>query len=57
MTDPVDTTFGSDKHGLVWGYRFSEGEPPRPIGCGGALDGLDDAAPGLVGPLRDWGLI
>ena len=25
MTDPVDTTFGSDQHGLVWGYRFSEG--------------------------------
>jgi hypothetical protein len=21
------------------GYRFSEGEPPRPIGCDGALDG------------------
>ena len=36
MMDPVDTSFGSDQHGLVWGYRFSEGEPPRPIGCDGA---------------------
>jgi hypothetical protein len=36
MTDPVDTTFGSDQHGLVWGYRFSEGEPPKPIGRDGA---------------------
>jgi hypothetical protein len=44
MMDPVDTSFGSDQHGLVWGYRFSEGEPPRPIGCDGALEGLDEAA-------------
>jgi hypothetical protein len=37
MMDPVDTSFGSDQHGLVCGYRFSEGEPPRPIICDGVV--------------------
>jgi zinc transporter len=49
MMDPVDTSFGSDQYGLVWGYRFSEGEPPRPIGCDSALEGPDQAGDGRRG--------
>lgn len=26
-----ETLYGSDLHGLVWGYRFSPGRPPEPI--------------------------
>jgi hypothetical protein len=34
--DTVDTSFGSDRFGLVWGYRFAPGEPAVGIDCGGA---------------------
>ena len=31
--DTVDTTFGSDRFGLVWGYRFAPGQPATAIDC------------------------
>lgn len=33
---PAEVSYGSDAHGLVWGYRFAPGEPPVPIDCAGA---------------------
>lgn len=27
----TDPTYGSDQHGLVWGYRFAPGQPGQPI--------------------------
>jgi hypothetical protein len=27
----VDTAFGSDRYGLVWGYVFTSGEAAKPI--------------------------
>jgi zinc transporter len=36
--DTVDTSFGSDQNGLVWGYCFSRTEPPRAVDCDAALD-------------------
>lgn len=27
----VDLTYGSDRHGLVWGYRFAPNQPARPV--------------------------
>ncbi|MBC7896694.1 MAG: magnesium transporter CorA [Cytophagaceae bacterium] len=32
MTNP-DINYGSDRNGLVWGYYFAPGAPPRDIGC------------------------
>jgi zinc transporter len=47
--DTVDTSFGSDRFGLVWGYRFVPGEPATPIDCEMAESVL--AAPsGLASP-------
>lgn len=40
--DPVDTSFGSDKYGLVWGYLFSPGQPAGPVDCEAAARILDD---------------
>src|SRR6201991_371112 len=37
---PVDVTYGSDKTGLVWGYLFEPGTPPRQIECDAALNWL-----------------
>ncbi len=27
----TDATYGSDKHGLVWGYLFTPGQPAQVI--------------------------
>jgi zinc transporter len=42
--DTVDTSFGSDKDGLVWGYLFSPGQPPCLIDCEAAARLLDDSS-------------
>jgi zinc transporter len=34
--ETIESTYGSDKDGLVWGYRFVPGEPASPVGCDGA---------------------
>lgn len=31
MVGPIDTTYGSDQRGLIWGYRFSPGRPVEAI--------------------------
>jgi zinc transporter len=36
----TDTGYGSDRNGLVWGYRFRPGAAPEPIGCDAALQQL-----------------
>ena len=33
-----ETLYGSDEHGLVWGYVFTPGESARQIDCAGAID-------------------
>lgn len=39
----LDPTYGSDEHGLVWGYRFVPGKPAQIIDADGAAEAL--AAP------------
>src|SRR5262245_11915211 len=43
--DSVDTAFGSDRCGLVWGYRFVTGAPAEPVDCESAATLL---APGAA---------
>jgi zinc transporter len=31
VVGPIDTNYGSDQHGLIWGYRFSPGRPVEAI--------------------------
>jgi zinc transporter len=31
VVGPIDTNYGSDQHGLIWGYRFSPGRPAEAI--------------------------
>jgi zinc transporter len=42
---PAEIGYGSDTHGLVWGYRFAPGEPPVPIGCDAAVEWLHRPPP------------
>jgi zinc transporter len=37
---PIEVSYGSDTHGLVWGYHFTPDHPPAPIGCDAALQWL-----------------
>jgi len=37
---PSEVSYGSDTHGLVWGYRFAPGQTPAPIGCEAAVQWL-----------------
>lgn len=37
---PSDVGYGSDIHGLVWGYRFAPEQAPVSIGCDAALQWL-----------------
>jgi len=37
---PAEIGYGSDAHGLVWGYRFAPGQAPVPIGCDAAVQWL-----------------
>ena len=49
LVNPADLAYGSDKTGLVWGYLFEPGKPPRQIECDAALHWLAPAAnPGFV---------
>jgi zinc transporter len=43
LVNPAQLAYGSDKTGLVWGYLFEPGQPPRQIECDAALHWL--AAP------------
>jgi zinc transporter len=38
-----DFPYGSDEHGLVWGYRFDADQPPHPITLEGAANYLTNA--------------
>jgi zinc transporter len=38
--NPSELAYGSDKTGLVWGYLFQPGQPPRQIECDTALQWL-----------------
>src|SRR3569833_2846331 len=40
---PADISYGSDAHGLVWGYQFAPGQPPVSIGCEAAVQWLRQA--------------
>ncbi len=31
VVGPIDSNYGSDQHGLIWGYRFSPGRPVEAI--------------------------
>jgi len=42
-TRPAEISYGSDTHGLVWGYRFAPGQPPVSIGCEAAVQWLRTA--------------
>jgi zinc transporter len=37
---PSEVGYGSDTHGLVWGYRFAPEQAPEPIGCEAAVQWL-----------------
>lgn len=37
---PAEVSYGSDTHGLVWGYRFAQGQAPVPIGSEAAVTWL-----------------
>jgi zinc transporter len=41
QVSPAEIGYGSDTHGLVWGYRFAPGEPPVAIGCEAAVQWLN----------------
>ncbi|MEA3180119.1 MAG: hypothetical protein QOI59_3642, partial [Gammaproteobacteria bacterium] len=34
--NPAELAYGSDKTGLVWGYLFEPGKPPRQVECDAA---------------------
>jgi zinc transporter len=38
MTEPIDTQYGSDHHGVVWAYQFVSGRPGVSITSNQALD-------------------
>lgn len=42
----IETTFGSDQYGLVWGYRFREDQPAQAVDCDAAVRWLRE--PGTV---------
>jgi zinc transporter len=44
----MDTSFGSDQHGLVWGFHFALGEPPQSVGCVVVPELLKDGGGGFV---------
>ena len=39
---PSEVGYGSDTHGLVWGYRFAPGQAPVSIGCEAAVQWLNE---------------
>ena len=40
LMKPAEVSYGSDAHGLVWGYFFAPEQPPQSIGCDAALQWL-----------------
>jgi zinc transporter len=42
---PAEVGYGSDIHGLVWGYRFAPEQAPVPIGCEAAIQWLNGPTP------------
>ncbi len=53
---PLDTGYGSDRNGLVWGYRFRPGVAPEAIDCEAALPLLLQWG-GAPAPAADQGFI
>jgi zinc transporter len=51
--NPAELAYGSDKTGLVWGYLFQPGQPPRQIECDAALEWLADP----IGPGSSSGFV
>jgi len=49
QVNPSELAYGSDKTGLVWGYLFKSGEPPRQIECDSALQWLAEPAESHAG--------
>ena len=43
QVNPAELAYGSDKTGLVWGYLFEHGKPPRQVECDAALHWLSTA--------------
>ena len=41
--DTLESTYGSDRHGLIWGYRFAAGAAPAPITSEEAVPWLESA--------------
>lgn len=42
----LDPTYGSDQHGLIWGYQFAPSHPARPITLESAVEFLTAPDPG-----------
>jgi len=52
----IDLPYGSDQHGLVWGYRFAPGQAAQSITSEAAVDFLSAAAgSGAAGAVADGG--
>lgn len=42
----IETTYGSDEHGLVWGYRFPPGQPGTRVSAEEVIEALSNPEPG-----------
>jgi len=51
-SNAIDAGYGSDRNGLVWGYRFAPGATPVPIDCEAALQLLAQWGEGAAGELN-----
>jgi zinc transporter len=47
MMRTIDPTYGSDQHGLVWGYHFVAGHPAQPVTMNSAVEVASILDPGL----------
>ena len=45
----IDPTYGSDQHGLVWGYHFAPNQPARPVTSEAVLEFLTTPDSGAQG--------
>jgi len=45
----IDLPYGSDQHGLIWGYRFAPGQAGQPITSESAVEFLSGAEAGVPG--------
>lgn len=46
VVGPIDSNYGSDQHGLIWGYRFSPGRPVETITTSTFLTARSSGDPG-----------